>query len=316
MGFIYLVRNMINARPYVGQTIEKNPENRWKKHVPGSVGPYLLRAYEKYGRSNFSYSILCECSDEYLNDYEKSYIKLYSSMCPSLGGIGYNMTLGGGSGGKLCEETRQKISIGNTGKRLTEETKQKIAIKATGRPKSEETRRKIGAASRGRILPPRSEEHRKNLSISNTGKTRSLVSIQKQKDAAAKRREAGYVISEETRTRLSKSKSGEAHPMHGKTHTQEAKDAISKALKGRKRNPESVKKSAESRRGRKSSSEENARKMKPVEQWSVDEKTLIGRFNSVSEAAGAIGVSVSALSSCLSGRNKTSAGFKWKFSKT
>lgn len=137
---------------------------------------------------------------------------------------------------------------------------------------------------------------------------------QKMRDAAAKRKASGYVISESTRALLSASKSGKSHHMYGKTHTQESKDASSKALKGRKRNPESVKKSAESRRGRKASPEETARKMKAVEQWSIDGTTFIRSFKSLTEASQNIGAGISSISSCLSGRNKTSAGFKWKFS--
>ena len=235
-------------------------------------------------------------------------------MCPSLGGIGYNLTLGGLSGGKLSEETKQKISIGNIGKKLSDETKKKLAIKATGRPKSEETKRKIGDASRGKTLPPRTEEHRKKLSVSNTGKTASEEAKVKMREAAAIRKASGCTVSDETRALISKSKSGESHHMYGKTHTQESKDAISQALKGRKKNPESVKKSAESRRGRKTSPEENERKMKSVEQWSTDGTTLLRIFKSLTEAAQYMGVSISSISSCLSGRYKTAAKFKWKFS--
>ena len=104
--------------------------------------------------------------------------------------------------------------------------------------------------------------------------------------------------------------------MYGKTHRPESKEAISKALKGRKMNPESVEKSAASRRGRKVSPEENARKMKAVEQWSKDGCIFIRSFTSITEASQNVGVGISALSSCLSGRNKTSGGFTWKFSET
>jgi group I intron endonuclease len=139
---------------------------------------------------------------------------------------------------------------------------------------------------------------------------------QRMREAAAKRKDSGYTISEFTRALLSACKSGENHHMYGKTHKQESKDAISKRLKGRKMNPDSVKKSAESRRGRKTSLEENERKMKSVEQWSNDGKILINTFKSVSEAAQSIGIGITALSSCLNGRNKTSAGFVWKFTET
>lgn len=168
MGFIYLIRNMVNAKPYVGQTTEKIPQKRWNNHVPGSMGPYLLNAYAKYGRENFSYSILCECPDEKLNEYEQSYVKLYSSMCPSLGGIGYNLTLGGLAGGKLCEETKQKIGDALRGVPKSEESKKKLSEtrKAMNWTPSPEHKEKLLYASRQNKTP----EHRHRIGLQNSKK--------------------------------------------------------------------------------------------------------------------------------------------------
>jgi group I intron endonuclease len=161
------------------------------------------------------------------------------------------------------------------------------------------------------------DESRERMRKAQLAKPRpSEETRQRMREAHAKRKASGYSIGDSTRALLSAAKSGKSHHMYGKTHKQESKDAISKALKGRKRDPEAVRKSAESRRGRKRSPEENAKKMKSVEQWSVDGTTLIRIFNSLTEAAGFIGIGVPSISSCVNGHHKTSAGFKWKFSET
>ena len=75
---IYQIRNLINGKVYVGQTV--NESRRKANHL------FLLRmnkhhsiklqnAYNKYGEKNFIFEILEECSKEELNDRELYYIQ-------------------------------------------------------------------------------------------------------------------------------------------------------------------------------------------------------------------------------------------------
>lgn len=72
------------------------------------------------------------------------------------------------------------------------------------------------------IRKPRSEEHKRNLSLSHLGKP----SWNK-----------GLKMSEETRRRISASKSGERHPMFGKHHSEETKLRMSVPRPGSGRRP-------------------------------------------------------------------------------
>jgi len=186
MGFIYMVRNMINARPYIGQTVQKDVVKRWKAHKGSSIGPYFRNALMKYGREKFSYSILCECPDDKLNEYETSYIKLYSSMCPSLGGIGYNLTLGGG-GGRLAPESRRKISTARLGFRHSEQSKKKMSESRKGVRLSASHRKRLSVAALRRL--PASEQTRKKMSASQkaAGKTCSEKHKQLLRDLKSKK---------------------------------------------------------------------------------------------------------------------------------
>lgn len=90
---IYQIRNLINNKVYIGQTV--NEKRRRANHL------FLLRtnqhhsiklqnAYNKYGENNFVFEILEECSKEELNEKELYYIQIKNSY-----NNGYNCNLGG-----------------------------------------------------------------------------------------------------------------------------------------------------------------------------------------------------------------------------
>lgn len=58
---IYKIRNCINGKVYIGQSI--NIKNRWKAHKDNITTIYnhpLYNAFRKYGISNFEFSIIEE----------------------------------------------------------------------------------------------------------------------------------------------------------------------------------------------------------------------------------------------------------------
>ena len=100
---IYKVENLINKQIYIGQSLDI--ESRIKEH---KLRPFrgdkttnkewdkkLYKAIREDGLSNFSFTILEECSIEELDLREQYYIELYKCYLE-----GYNLTRGGGSGSR------------------------------------------------------------------------------------------------------------------------------------------------------------------------------------------------------------------------
>lgn len=92
---IYLIKNKLNNKLYVGQSI-KGYLNRWRIHCfnarhPNKYTQYIDRALHKYGIDNFEL-ILLDTVDINEKDFmEQYYIKKYNSLYPN----GYNKTIGG-----------------------------------------------------------------------------------------------------------------------------------------------------------------------------------------------------------------------------
>ena len=87
---IYKITNKINGKCYIGQSI--HIEQRWDEHLyKTSKGSLIKYALHKYGKENFLFEIIEECSQEKLNEREQFWIKYYNSFED-----GYNLTLGGG----------------------------------------------------------------------------------------------------------------------------------------------------------------------------------------------------------------------------
>ena len=237
-GIIYLIKNKVNGKCYVGQTQkEKGFDYRYYCSGEGiervynyhkslrehnrSYNEHLLRSIEKYGFEAFEVN---KCLDyafslEELNIKEKVYIQLYDSLKN-----GYNETLGGdGTEGRPhSEETRQKISEARKGKHHSEETRQKIseANKGDNHPMygkyhTEETKQKMSKIKKGENNPMHGNHH--------------------SEEAKQKIREGnkGKHLSNEAKQKISEAKKGENNPMYGNHHSNEAKQKISEARKGK-----------------------------------------------------------------------------------
>ena len=101
MGVIYLITNTCNKKKYVGQTRD-DPNIRWKRHLwGGDNDDYpLYRAMRKYGKENFTFEIIEEIDNSFLDEREKYWIKKNNTYVPN----GYNCTLGGAGNLKYNEE--------------------------------------------------------------------------------------------------------------------------------------------------------------------------------------------------------------------
>lgn len=94
-GLIYIIKNTVNDKVYIGQTA-LSLEDRWKSHLKPSVhktrGTYkIYNAMNKYGKENFYVELLeDDIPIDLLNEKEIEYIELYDSYYN-----GYNSTKGG-----------------------------------------------------------------------------------------------------------------------------------------------------------------------------------------------------------------------------
>lgn len=169
---IYMIKNKINEKVYIGKT-EESFKRRWWHHSGLLKGNYhhnihLQRAWNKYGEENFEFIILqiCNESDD-INKLEQEYIEKYNSF-----NSGYNQTLGGEGalGNRLSDESKrligEKNKINMTGKKHTEKTKKKMSEVHKGYIKSKEHRKNLSESLKGKIV---SEETRMKNRIANQG---------------------------------------------------------------------------------------------------------------------------------------------------
>ncbi len=120
-GVIYLVKNLVNGKCYIGQTVQKL-QNRWRQHVYAAQKPkYPLHlAIGKYGVSAFTLEVLAECGTlEEMNRLERYYTSIYRA---SVDEWGYTCWAGNGIGA-TSDVTKQKQALAKLGTKASVETK-------------------------------------------------------------------------------------------------------------------------------------------------------------------------------------------------
>jgi len=99
---IYKIRNKINNKIYIGQTIN-SLERRTARHLKSNS--YIGNALRKNGIQSFDISIIDTADDiNLLNEKEEYWISYYNTICPD----GYNLSYGGNNSG-MSEETKRKL---------------------------------------------------------------------------------------------------------------------------------------------------------------------------------------------------------------
>jgi len=90
IGRIYIIKNIVNSKVYIGQT-KDSIQKRFGKHL--SSCQYVIgKAIKKYGSHKFHVELLEETTLDKLNEREMYWIKLYNSTDNR---FGYNMSIGG-----------------------------------------------------------------------------------------------------------------------------------------------------------------------------------------------------------------------------
>ncbi len=232
---IYLLTNINTGKIYIGQTTDPY-KKRMGTNGNGYIGcTRLYNSIKKHGIEKFEYTTLEICYDKLEADkLEDDYILKYDALNRS---VGYNLKRGG-SGGKLTDEVKQKISQSHMGIKPNEETKQKMSLakmgKQTwmkGKSHSEESKMKISENLTGRVSgflgKTHSEEAREKISEANTGKIVSEETKQKQSERMMGNTfMVGRVHTEETKQKMSKSHKGINTWMKGRKASQESKNKM------------------------------------------------------------------------------------------
>lgn len=256
-NFVYKTTNIINGKEYTGYHGTDNLDDGYL----GS-GKLLKRAIEKYGPESFIREIL-EFFDNPKDafEYEKKivneeYVKRDDTYNLSIGGnvcILYGES-NGFYGKSHSNETKSKIREKRLGKSVhTEESKRKISEKSKQRWKDPDYRKRTISSLSNRIV---TDETRKKLRDAHLGKTFSEETKQKISNA---RLNFFSNMSEEEYTEWYNSTHGpdqrkkRSESLSGRTKSKEWVDKINK-------NPEKIKKTAETHRGMKRS-EESKKKM-------------------------------------------------------
>ena len=158
---VYIHFNQANGKCYVGVTRKNNPNDRWHNGNGYKYNTYFYNAIQKYGWDNFEHIIFASrLTKEEASSIERLLINKLQSDNPD---FGYNIC----SGGYDCQ--------GLSG--IRNPFYKKVPTKA------------IEASIKSRIGKHLSEKQKKNISIANKGKPKSVEAISK---SVATRKKNGY----------------------------------------------------------------------------------------------------------------------------
>lgn len=134
-GRLYLIRNLVNGKGYIGQTIS-SISKRFSQHLTDAKrgSNFALHiAMRKYGVKNFSIIEIASCDIQFLNSLEEFLIVYFGTDANK--GHGYNMAKGGhgNSGWHHSEETKLKIAHSKRGSKQTSEHIERAAAGKRGK---------------------------------------------------------------------------------------------------------------------------------------------------------------------------------------
>lgn len=160
---VYQIKNLSNNKIYIGSTLTSFIY-RWRQHssklkLGKHENSHLQSSYNKYGESNFEYSVLyVGASKNDIRSKEQELINSFDSCNPSKG---YNLDSIVDRSIR-SEETRRKISLGRKGKcsgssngfygkTHTEEVKEQIRQAHVGKRLSDSTKAKMSEKRRIKV---------------------------------------------------------------------------------------------------------------------------------------------------------------------
>ena len=264
---IYKITNQINGKIYIGAHTTYNLVDRYM----GS-GHRLKEAIKKYGKTNFTKEIICECEDlESMYAKEADivnieYLKRTDVYNISVGGkysLPLNMTIETKlkiaevqkkrKGWKHTAEARKMISEAGKNRAWSEESRKKVSEHLKGKHHSEETKKKMSILKKGKKRPLFTEETRKKMSAWQTGRKKTEDQCKQMSIARIGKKSGITPMLGKHHTKEAKARIGNAH--RGIPRTEEVKRKIGEANKKRGCSDETKKKIAATLRGRKASLE-------------------------------------------------------------
>lgn len=284
---IYKITNLINNKVYIGQSIDI--EKRLKKHKYSYDNFHIHRAIQKYGKDNFSYEIIEECSQDALDEKEKYWITYYNSLEPN----GYNMVPGGSNGTGLAKgiPIKQYDLKGNFIKEYpsANQAARELDICAS----------LINDCCNGKMKHYKCFQWRfinSDLPIQNLGDSEQ---IKYQNKSVEQYDLKGNFIKKYS----SITEAGQELNI--------SKGSICNCCQGKRKQANGFQWRYENSKLPIKNIEKEIKK-KAVIQLTLTEE-YINEFSSVAEASKQTGTSKSCISACCNGQRKTSNGFKWKF---
>lgn len=149
---VYMHKNKLNGKVYIGITSKDDPNKRWLNGKGYNHSTLFKKAIKKYGWDSFEHIILFDN----LNKISACLIEIDLIFYYQKIQMSYNINLGGEGSESMSSETKQKISQTLKNHPVSEETRAKISKKVSGKrhgnwgkPLSPETRARIGKANSG-----------------------------------------------------------------------------------------------------------------------------------------------------------------------
>lgn len=258
-GFIYKITSP-DGMIYIGQTI-KSVQARCKQHTYPNGCLRIYRAYNKYGSSGMSVSILGHHPLSMLDAEEIKAIKDHNCISP----LGYNLCGGGECGRNPSEETRQRYREAIQKRWKSAEFRERMAspeVQANriaelrkvicGVPRTDEVKDKLSKAFTGRVFRA---DTIARMSIASKGRgkgtKKSAETIERMRAA-----HKGKTVSEETRLRLSILRKG---LKNNSVWTDEARAKMSLLHIGKVVSSETKRRLSESHKGKTMSAETRAK---------------------------------------------------------
>ncbi len=234
MGIIYKATNKVNKKSYVGQT-KGSLEGRMRGHFHDSYRSniYFGNSLKKYGVENFSWTILYECKDCYLDFMEEFFIRVFDTF-----NKGYNLTTGGEGGYIRSKRTKDLMS---------EAAKKRTGLKNSfyGKHHSKKAKDLISKVHKGKLPWNKgktgiySEETLKKMSDCKKGKKLTAEHKQKIKDNWSGFK--GYKHSEKTKEYLKEINLG-------RKLSKDVRYKMSELRKGKKHSDKTKRKMSEKRK--------------------------------------------------------------------
>lgn len=179
--YIYLIHNILNNKVYIGKTT--NPLTRWRKHLEVAFSQrtedqyYLHKSIRKYGKDNFSFSIIQQFYTEQQSNLAEIYWINYFNTRNN--NFGYNLTEGGEGcvGRVLSEFTKNKIRNSLLSHCVSNDTKDKIRNSLKGKLKTQQFKDKISQKMLGRKV---NNVTRQKISHSRLGEKNPMAKMNEQ----------------------------------------------------------------------------------------------------------------------------------------